>query len=75
MSDKPERIWTDGFDYSSKPTDTIGRTEYVRADLAAARIAELEAERDEAINQLDSARHSVDVLERRVAALKEKART
>jgi len=33
---------------------------------AANRIEELEAERDEALNQLDSARHSVDVLEKRV---------
>jgi hypothetical protein len=34
---------------------------------AAARIEALTAERDEALNQLDSARHSVDVLEKRVA--------
>jgi chromosome segregation ATPase len=33
----------------------------------ADRIEKLEAERDEALNQLDSARHSVDVLEKRVA--------
>jgi len=32
-------------------------------DTQAARIAELEAELDEALNQLDSLRHSVDVLE------------
>jgi chromosome segregation ATPase len=31
--------------------------------------AELQAKLDEALNQLDSARHSVDVLEQRVAAL------
>jgi predicted nucleic acid-binding Zn-ribbon protein len=31
------------------------------------RIEALTAERDEALNQLDSARHSVDVLEKRVA--------
>ena len=35
--------------------------------VAADRIEELVKERDEAINQLGSARHSVDVLERRVA--------
>ena len=34
---------------------------------AADRIEALVKERDEAINQLDSARHSVDVLEKRVA--------
>ena len=33
---------------------------------SADRIEELTAERDEALNQLDSARHSVDVLERRL---------
>lgn len=33
------------------------------------RIAALTAERDETLNQLDSARHSVDVLERRIEAL------
>jgi vacuolar-type H+-ATPase subunit H len=38
--------------------------EAYQAQLAA------EAERDEALNQLDSARHSVDVLLRRVAELK-----
>ena len=36
-------------------------------EAAEARIEELEAERDEALNQLDSARHSVNVLEKRVA--------
>jgi hypothetical protein len=34
---------------------------------AAILIEALQAERDEAINQLDSARHSVEVLEKRVA--------
>jgi len=38
--------------------------EAYQAQLAA------EAERDEALNQLDSARHSVDVLLKRVAELK-----
>ena len=33
------------------------------------RLAEVEAERDEALNQLDSARHSIGVLEKRVAML------
>jgi hypothetical protein len=39
---------------------------------AADRIEALIAERDEALNQLDSARHSVDVLEKRVAGLMSK---
>ena len=34
--------------------------------IAADRIEELMGERDEALNQLDSARHSVDVLEKRL---------
>ncbi len=60
MSDAPERIWASpelpdensygGFWIKSKVSPSV---EYVRADLAAARIAELEAERDEAINQID----------------------
>ena len=37
------------------------------ANAAADRIEALVKERDEATNQLDSARHSVDVLEKRVA--------
>jgi len=36
---------------------------------AAATVKELEAERDEALNQLDSSRHSVEVLEKRVKIL------
>ena len=47
---------------------TLMRTKDVRHLLD--RIEKLEAERDEALNQLDSARHSIDVLERRVAELK-----
>jgi chromosome segregation ATPase len=43
------------------------RRAFVRAEAAEAKLAEVEAERDEATNQLDSARHSVDVLEKRVA--------
>ncbi len=45
--------------------------EAARADSkeAEAYAEELEQERDEALNQLDSARHSVDVLEGRVAML------
>jgi hypothetical protein len=30
----PERIWTNGFDYTSKPTHKDGTTEYIRATLA-----------------------------------------
>lgn len=37
-------------------------------------IAEAEKERDEALNQLDSARHSVDVLEKRVAFVEDERR-
>jgi septal ring factor EnvC (AmiA/AmiB activator) len=40
----------------------------------ADRIEALTAERDEALNQLDSARHSVDVLEKRVAFVEEERR-
>ena len=36
---------------------------------ASATLKELEAERDEALNQLDSSRHSVEVLEKRVEKL------
>lgn len=39
---------------------------------AADRIEELEPQLAEALNQLDSTRHSVDVLERRVGELKAK---
>jgi len=57
--------------YPCKP-DIFAAT-YENADtptpLAADRIEALVKERDEATNQLDSARHSVDVLEKRVEAL------
>ena len=42
----------------------------VRDEAKDARISALSADRDEALNQLDSARHSLDVLESRVAKLK-----
>ena len=42
------------------------------ARIAADRVEALVRERDEATNQLDSARHSVDVLEKRVEALVER---
>ena len=52
-----------------------------QADLAYDRIEELEVklakaveERDEALNQLDSTRHSVSVLEKRIAELNSDAR-
>jgi hypothetical protein len=38
----------------------------------AARLAEVEAERDEAKNQLDSALHSLDVLARRASWFKDR---
>jgi hypothetical protein len=77
MSEAPERIWVDGQDYWANPTYKDDKTEYVRADMLheiflryskaeTARIKELEAERDEALNQLDSARHTVDVLVKRL---------
>jgi chromosome segregation ATPase len=40
---------------------------------AAARIAELEAERDNALNNLDSVQHDVTVLERRAGEFKARA--
>lgn len=73
MSDAPERIWLARAWANTFTTydDREQCCEYVREDLHTAlqaRLAELEAERDEALNQLDSSRHSVEVLERRVAA-------
>jgi hypothetical protein len=38
--------------------------------LCGKKLHQLQEERDEALNQLDSARHSVNVLEKRVAELK-----
>lgn len=52
--------------------ELIERLRWRRESLDAAaadRIEALVKERDEATNQLDSARHSVDVLEKRVEAL------
>ena len=46
-----------------------GRSENNIASEAADEITRLRAERDEALNQLDSARHSGDVLEKRNAQL------
>ncbi len=40
----------------------------------AAKLAEVTAERDEATNQLDSARHSIDVLEKRAAEVEAEKR-
>jgi len=75
----PERIWLqDAGDYTGAKQATWNSdtgvtwcedqindddTGYVRDDLHTRVVAE----RDEALNQLDSALHSVDVLERRVA--------
>jgi hypothetical protein len=42
----------------------------INLDNALERAEAAEAERDEALNQLDSARHSVDVLEKRVGVFK-----
>ena len=55
-----------------KPSHTTP-LENLAPDLAHALIA-VAAERDEALNQLDSALHSVDVLERRVAELEAELR-
>jgi len=79
MSEAPERIWAwwdDAYDvgllneHGDKRYTPNDAKEYVRAD----RIEELENERDEALNQLDSARHSVDVLEKRVAFVENERR-
>lgn len=55
-NEAPERIWTDGFDYSSKPSDTIGRTGYVRADLHTALEAEV-ARLREALGEIATDEH------------------
>ena len=56
-------------DYNRKTNGLIRRHAKQILDLKA-RAEAAEAERDEALNQLDSSRHSVDVLESRVAKLK-----
>ena len=71
MSDRPSEIWCktglywnyveDWSEGSWWDNGESGGEKYVRA----ARIEELEGERDEALNQLDSARHSISVLEKR----------
>ena len=48
--------------------ELIARLHKIACHIAADRIEALVKERDEATNQLDSARHSVDVLEKRVEA-------
>ena len=55
-----------------KPTDKEleAMAKRLRDEAKDARISALSADRDEALNQLDSARHSVDVLESRAAKLK-----
>ena len=69
MTDAPERIWACmggpmvGLFVSGG--NNGGWPEYVRED----RVVALTAERDEAINQLDSAIHSQIVLEKRTAAV------
>ena len=72
MTTAPERIWADANrQWSSvgwsQSNEFVGDVEYVRADIAST----LTAERDEAINQLDSAIHSQIVLEKRTAAVME----
>ena len=52
--------------------ELIARLHKIACHIAADRIEALVKERDEATNQLDSARHSVDVLEKRVEALAER---
>ncbi len=74
MSDYPERISISPTSRQKREDDffLVDRkafprkgTEYVRAD----RIEDLEASKNEALNQLDSALYSVSVLEKRVKSL------
>jgi hypothetical protein len=51
--------------------DWVRFTDY---EALAAKLAEVTAERDEATNQLDSARHSIDVLEKRAAEVEAEKR-
>lgn len=62
-------VWENG---GHRPTDDELEAA-ARIEQDAATIARLEGERDEALNQLDSARHSVDALMQRGLVFKERA--
>lgn len=77
MSDitKAREVWVS----TSKNADYVmgvhheDAVRFVRGDIherLEAKLAKAVEERDEALNQLDSARHSVDVLEKRIKELK-----
>ena len=73
MADK-ENLLRFNFRGSYDDLIPVENGELVRAfdyDALVARLAEVEAERDEALNQLDSARYSIEVLEKRAAKLAE----
>jgi hypothetical protein len=55
-----------GSDYSREPLAVYSECRTALRALSA-RVAELEAERDEALNQLDSERHARETIERRAA--------
>jgi chromosome segregation ATPase len=59
--------WMSGSDQGHEGENDKPRAAADMLEAIAAKLAEVEAERNEATNQLDSARHSVDVLEKRVA--------
>lgn len=67
MSDAPERIWATedrenfGEDRFHATTPMRGLTEYLRADIAAAREAELRAEVERLSGLLDEARGALEV--------------
>ena len=64
-----QMLETDASDQNFMPDELTGLLPDNEYEIAAT-LRALSADRDEALNQLDSARHSVDVLESRVAKLK-----
>jgi hypothetical protein len=80
MSDAPEHIWTHEdenrrrwfFKAQCGPQASLTTTKYVRADIAAARIAALEAERDEALRRRDAWRAKAEGYDAVRLALREK---
>lgn len=70
-----ENKWVEDFPIASV-REACGAVQYTRTDISEAAIAERDAailQRDEAENQLDSALHSVSVLEKRVAKVRNDA--
>jgi hypothetical protein len=76
MSDAPERIWIDrgpnGGWMKRFERMPDSEHEYIRADIAAARIAALEAERDEALRRRDAWRAKAEGYDAVRLALREK---